>query len=612
MPLIFAAYQAARQPGMGAIPDAQGSTFRVWAPNAAQVYVTGGFSGFPTDWTQGLVPLQSDGATWSGYVSAAATGDAYRFVILCASASLDDASTWLWKMDPYGRDATSATGNSLIAVDDYVWPVTTFQMPSWNELVIYELHIGSFDPQDGAQVGTLSDVMAKLAYLQDLGINAIEVLPAADFDTETSMGYNTALPFALDSAYGTRHALKQFIAQAHALGIAVIMDVVYNHLGPQGLDACLWRFDGWYLDPYSGIYFYNDSRAATAFGERPDFGRPEVRQYLRDNATMWLHEFRVDGLRLDSTFNIREDIDGQGVDRGPIAEGWELLQWIANEKNAALPWKLAIAEDLQNNDWLTMTTGAGGAGCDAQWDSWFLSRLTGFVCASSDQARDLSALGEAVGKSYCAQGMFQRIIYLESHDQADQARLPMLIDGSDPSGYFARKRSLLGAAVLMTAPGIPMLFMGAEFMATTTWSDATPLDWSLLTTFGGYHDAYRELIRYRRDWYNNSRGLSGSNINIFHYNHAAQVLAYHRWDAGGAGDDVVVVLNGSNQSYPSYALGFPRGGTWWLRLNSDDRRWCSDFSSIGYDTSAGGGPMDGLGQSGNVGLGPYAAVIYSQ
>jgi 1,4-alpha-glucan branching enzyme len=612
MPLIFAAGSPARLPGMGAIPDDQGATFRVWAPFAQAVYVTGNFSGFPADWTEGLVPLESDGSTWSGYVAGAKPGDAYRYVIIPAGGSLTAVSSWVWKMDPYGRDATAATGNSLIATGDFQWPATTFQMPSWNSLVIYELHIGTFNPQAQSSGGTLEDVIDKLDYLQDLGVNAIEVMPAADFDTETSMGYNTALPFALESAYGTANALKQFIAQAHARGIAVIMDVVYNHLGPQGLDACLWRFDGWYVDGYSGIYFYADARAQTAFGERPDFGRAEVRQYLRDNATMWLHEYQVDGLRLDSTYNIREAIDGLGNDQGPISEGWELLQWFANEKNAALPWKILIAEDLQNDDWLTKTTGAGGAGNDSQWDAWFLGRITGFLSAPSDQARDLSALGEAIGKSYNAQGMFQRVIYAESHDQADVARLPSLIDPADPTGYFARKRALLGAGVVMTAPGIPMLFMGAEFMCTTPWSDTTPLDWSLLTTYGGFHDCYRELIRYRRDWYDNSRGLSGQNINLFHSDTANQVLAYHRWDGGGAGDDVVVVVNGSNQAFPSYRVGFPRGGTWYLRLNTDDRRWSGDFSSIGYDTTADGEAIDGMGFAGNVGLGPYAVVLYSQ
>jgi 1,4-alpha-glucan branching enzyme len=478
-------------------------------------------------------------------------------------------------------------------------------MPNWNELVIYELHIGTFSAQPG-QEGTFEDAISRLDYLRDLGINAIEIMPAADFFTETSMGYNIGLPFAIDSAYGRSKALEQFIQEAHNRGIAVIMDVVYNHFGPQGLDWCLQCFDGWRQNGLDGIYFYSDGRERTDFGPRPDYGRSEVRQFLRDNVMMWLHDYRVDGLRYDSVVNIRRS------DWGDNAEGWGLLQWCNDSKNGDQPWKIAIAEDLQNNDWITKPTGAGGAGFDAQWDSWFLGRVRDAIIPPSDAGRNMGAVAEAVTKSYNGSGPFQRIIYTESHDQAKDQRLTEAIWPGNAVSYYSRKRSTLGAALVLTSPGIPMIFMGQEFLEWGHWSDQSPLDWSKVQTYSGIVGLYRDLIRLRRNWYNNTRGLRGPNLNLFHVNDNAKVLAYHRWADGGPGDDVIVVANFSSTDFDSYNIGFPRPGTWYLRFNSDWQGYSTDLGNRGYDTTAAYGSNQNLPCNGNVGLGPYSAQILSQ
>ena len=162
--------------------------------------------------------------------------------------------------------------------------------------------------------GTFDSAIEKFPYLKELGINAIEVMPIMEFSGDFSWGYNPSHPFAVESIYGGPDAFKRFVKAAHEHGIAVIVDVVYNHFGPADLD--LWRFDGWSENDKGGIYFYNDRRSQTPWGEtRPDYGRGEVRQYLRDNALMWLEEYHVDGLRWDMIIYIKS-IDGNDGQSG--------------------------------------------------------------------------------------------------------------------------------------------------------------------------------------------------------------------------------------------------------------------------------------------------------
>jgi 1,4-alpha-glucan branching enzyme len=574
-------------------------------------------------WEPGQIAMARDSSSlgnegyfyWSAKVSGVPAGAQYKFIVQNDAFGPGNPGGSNWKLDPYCADATSSTGNSLVVDPAYTWNATSFQMPSFNEMVIYELHIGTFNAEPN-QIGTFDKAIGRLNYLQQLGVNAIEVMPAENFDTETSMGYNPCLPFAIDDAYGTAKAVQKFVDAAHSRGIAVIFDVVYNHFGPEpaGMGACLWQFDGWSQNPYGGIYLYNDNRASCPWGSvnRPDFGRSEVRQFLCDNAMMWLNQYRADGLRLDSVVNIRQIIDNNSQNQGDNPQGWELLQFINDSKNSSVPWTISIAEDLQNDDWVTKTTGAGGAGFDAQWDPIYRDSIRGAVAATNDQDRDMNAVAAAVGKSYSQAGMFQRIVYVESHDEADVLRLPDVIWRGNAVSWAARKRSTLAAAIVMTSPGIPMIFMGEEFLSWGTWSDQTPLNWPQAGTYSGIVDLYRQLIQLRRNWNNNTAGLSGQNINIFHVNNDAKVIAFHRWNNGGAGDDVIVVANFSTNPMQSYNIGFPRQGTWYLRFNSDWSAYCADFTNVGYNTTAGGGGNQNMPFNGNVGLGPYSCCIFSQ
>ncbi len=202
------------------------------------------------------------------------------------------------------------------------------------------------------------------------------------------------------------------IKECHRLGLAVILDVVYNHFGPG--DLHLWRFDGWTENDGGGIYFYNDWKAETPWGHnRPDYGRGEVRQFIRDNALMWLDEYHVDGLRYDATIYIRT-IHGPG-DRD-LPEGWGLLQWINGDIRERFPGRIIIAEDLQDNEWLTKDIGAGGIGFGAQWAASFVHRSGRPSSVPDDKQRSMHAVAAAITHRF-NDDAFQRVIYSESHDE---------------------------------------------------------------------------------------------------------------------------------------------------------------------------------------------------
>lgn len=602
------------QSGMGAVPYAGGVGFRVWAPNVDRVTVAGEFN----NWSQTAHPLEhEDAGYWSADVPGAQPGQEYKFII-------HEGSSMVWKNDPYARDVSTSKGNSIIVEPKFDWSPTNFSMPTWNELTIYEMHVGTFNDDLDPGLGTFRSIKARLPELQALGINAIQVMPAAEFPGDLSWGYNPAHPFAIESVFGTPKDFKDFVQTAHQFGIAVILDVVYNHFGPNDMD--LWRFTSWHKNHKGGIYFYNDRRDDTPWGDtRPDYGRGEVRQYIRDNASMWLKDYRVDGLRFDATAFIR-NIYGNNNDPGnDLPDGWSLMQWLNDEVDSSQPWKITIAEDIRNNEWLTKGTGAGGAGFDTQWTHEFLEPVRQAMITPKDSERNMFTIRDALYQRYGTDA-FERVIFTESHDEVSRSldtsqrphkyRIPELIWRGHADSWFARKRSTLGAAMVFTAPGIPMIFQGQEFLEWGSWSDTTPLDWSKKDKFKGIWDLYQALIRLRRNWFNNTRGLRGQHVNVHHVNNADKVIAFHRWENGGPGDDVVVVLNFGNRSYNSYTLGFPKEGTWYVRFNSDWQGFSSDFGNHpGYDTTADRaiwGDTDSMPFAGNVGIGPYSALILSQ
>jgi len=593
-----------RNPGMGAMPGAKGVTFRVWAPHAEKVYVTGTFN----DWSKTSTPLaKEENGYWSTDVSEAKTGDEYRYLIHGPKGPLS-------RIDPYARKVTGSTGNGVIYDPQaFDWGGNTFQMATGNELVIYEMHIGTFNAKEEGQAGTFESAIEKFPYLKELGINAIEVMPIAEFSGDFSWGYNPAHPFAVESTYGGADAFKHFVKAAHEEGIAVIVDVVYNHLGPGDLD--LWQFDGWSENDKGGIYFYNDHRSNTPWGEtRPDYGRGEVRQYLRNNALMWFEEYHVDGLRWDMIIYIKS-IDGNTENpANDLPDGWSLMQWINVEIKQLFPGKISIGESMRNNPWIIKDVGAGGAGFNAQWDEVFVHAVRQAVIVRDDASRDLGAVCKAIEHRY-DEDVFRRIIFTESHDEVanGRARVPEEIWPGKVDSWFSKKRSTLAGALVLTSPGIPMIFEGQELLEDRWFQDKVPIDWSRVEDEHGIFRMYRDLIALRRNLSGATRGLCGQNVHIYHFNEAAKIIAFHRWDQQGPTDSVVVVVNMMNQNCDDYAIGFPRSGLWKTRFNSDSYSYAPNFRNHPtpnvetYEEK-----MDGLPCSGKISIGPYTVVIYSQ
>jgi 1,4-alpha-glucan branching enzyme len=209
----------------------------------------------------------------------------------------------------------------------------------------------------------------------------------------------------------------------------------------------------------------------------------------------------------------------------------------------------------------------------------------------------------------------QRVIYTESHDEVanGKSRVPEEIWPGNAGSWASRKRSTLGAGLVMTSPGVPMMFQGQEVLEDGFFADTDPVDWTKLTTYSGIQTMYRDMIRLRRNWFDTTRGLRGNNINVHHINNTNKVIAFHRWQNGGAKDDCIIVCNFANTSYASYNIGFPRAGTWRVRFNSDWNGYSPDFANTNaYDTTANSGAKDGMAFNGNIGIGPYTMIILSQ
>lgn len=595
------------RPGIGAHvyedPDgSSGVTVRTWAPFADSVHVAGPFN----FWNSTNRPLFSEGdGYWSVDVPNLQPGSVYKFVIR------NDGQE-LWRIDPCAFDVTNSVGDSRVYDNTaYEWQVDDFQMPGWNELVIYEMHLGTFAAEPGGPAdGTFLKAIDRLDYLQSLGINAIELMPHMEFPGDRSWGYNPAHLYAVESSYGSEDDLKAFIDEAHQRGIAVICDLVYSHLGPNDLPN--WQYDGWNIDGRGGIYYYNDDRANTPWGDtRPDFGRDEVRRWLRDNIDHWLLQYRFDGVRMDGTKYIRY---ADPATNWSLPEGWSFLQWVNDEADARYPGKLMIAEDMDVNDWITRPTSIGGAGFDSQWDPQFFWPVRSAAETVFDAERDMEAVRNSITWTYNGEHT-KRIIYTESHDEVanGKSRVPESIWPGNADSWFSKKRSTLAGALVFTSPGIPMMFQGQEMYEDEYFRDDVPLDWNRLEQFPGIHQLYRRLIELRTNRSGVTRGLTGNNTNAFHLNNGDKMIAFHRWLDGGPGDDVVVVANFANITWDNYRIGLPRGGDWKLHFNSDAAEYDPDFSGApAYDLTAEAIPYDGLDYSAVVPIGPYTVLIYSQ
>ena len=545
--------------------------FRVWAPfaTAITVIVSQDFN-----WKQTLLASEGTGY-WSGLSTEASPGQAYKYRITTADGTIVERN------DPYARQLTvSDHGASVIIDPAYDWEDAPQPIIAKEKQIIYELHIGTFNRPDAATPGTFYTAIEKLEYLHSLGVNMIELMPVTSMASSNGWGYAPNYLYSVENSYGGRRGLLDFVKACHKLGIGVILDVVYNHFSNQ---TELWQFDGWSENGRGGIYFYNDERGDTPWGGRPDYGRPEVRQFILDNVTMWLTEYHIDGLRIDSTIYMRNSKGSDGGKDTEIPDAWSLLQDMAKLAHKISPHVMMIAEDNSGNEYITKPISEGGAGYDAQWGLGFPYAVRAMLNIGGWQSND--SLSKELRHSFNGEG-FQKVIFSDSHDTAanGSVRLNEAATPGNAGSIFARQFGLLANAVMLTAPGIPMLLQGEEFMQDGNFNDWQMLDWDKTEQFAGIVLAHQHLIGLRLDAYSNTTGLTGANINIFHQDNENHIIAYHRWLNGGAHDDVIVIANFNDQRFKKYELILPIAGTWQVRFNSSWKGYSPDFNETKVTT----------------------------
>ena len=430
----------------GAVLTNGGVSFRVWAPHAAKAAVAGTFNA----WSSTAHPLAPDDGTsnyWSIFISGVAAGAQYKFVV----------NDTLWRIDPWTREIvySAGSGNAVLKNPARSW--AAFTRPHAGATVLYELHVGTFNN------GTFADVINKADYLQRLGVSAVEIMPPAEFNGDRSWGYNPVCPFALESVYGGYDAFRTLVDALHQRGIAVYVDVVYNHIEGE----VLWQADGWSMGSHvcgidsntyqhGGVFYYDwtgspAERWHTTWGHnRPNYARPEVTNYIIGNVLYWLREMNCDGIRMDSTISMR------WLETGYINETPPFLRALNNACAAQTPGAIIIAEDLQRWDGVTDKSG-GGLGFDAQWNDYFVDNIRNEMKKSNDADRDMSVLQTCVQSTEHGRA-FATVKYSESHDDAanGQQRLNVEIDSPgdrlDCAGHsdaparpgISRRRILLG------------------------------------------------------------------------------------------------------------------------------------------------------------------------
>jgi maltooligosyltrehalose trehalohydrolase len=432
----------------GAVPSRQGTTFRVWASAARSAAVLIEGPGEPRSW-----PLAPEGeGLFAGTVHDAGPGTLYRYSINGGEPMPDPAS----RFQPFGVHGPS----EVIDAAAYAWGDAAWRGIDPSRAVFYELHVGTF-----TRAGTFDRAIERIAYLRDLGVTIIELMPVADFPGERNWGYDGVCLFAPSRAYGRPEDLRRFVDVAHQAGLGVMLDVVYNHLGP----------DGAYLYAFAPEYF--SSRHESAWGQSVNLDGPHsqiVREFILDNVRHWLTEYHLDGLRLDATHALADESSPHIV-----AEIARTVHDVTDGR------AMVVAEDHRNDAHMLRERPDGGWGLDGVWADDFhhiVRRILagdheGYYADYRASVHDLAAtiehgwfftgqysehLGHPRGTDPSGIPLRKFVICLQNHDQVgNRAFGDRLNDNIDLAAFRA------ASTLLLFAPQTPLLFMGQEWAAST-------------------------------------------------------------------------------------------------------------------------------------------------
>lgn len=421
--------------------------FRLWAPGTKAVELCVVRAG-----AEETFAMSRTREGWFETIQAAPPGTRYRYRVGGDLAVPDPASRFQPE-DVHGP-------SQVIDPRAYEWHDAGWRGRPWEEVVLYELHVGSFTPE-----GTYAGLERKLEYLRALGITAVELMPLADFPGQRSWGYDGVLPYAPDAQYGRPDDLKRLIDKAHALGLMMFLDVVYNHFGPEGN----------YLSQYAPAFFTD--RHHTPWGQAINFDGPDnrtVRDYYIHNALYWLEEFHFDGLRFDAVHAIRDDSTpdilvelSDVVARGPgkarhvhlvLENDDNLSRYLKPDASGRRPYDGQWNDDIHHAMHVVASGESGGYYMD--YADAPLERLGRCLAEGFAYQGDASAFrhGERRGEPSVEVAPTAFVSFLQNHDQIGNRAF-----GERITRLAAPERVRALSAIFLLAPSPPLLFMGQEW-----------------------------------------------------------------------------------------------------------------------------------------------------
>jgi 1,4-alpha-glucan branching enzyme len=488
---------------------------RVWAPHAAYVSIQ-----FARGEATELLREPENPHFWSAEIHSVHPGERYRIAL---KSEWNDCyhleGEMLIRRDPYAREADFDSAWCRLTEPCFTW--SEFKAAAYNELIIYELHVGSFPAVHEHGKSTFELTAEKLAYIKNLGFNCIQLMPVTEFGG--IWGYNPRQLLAVHGKWGTAKLLKQLIDRAHTLGIAVVVDIVLNH-GSAKLNS-LWNWDGYGPNNCGGIYF--EGEQDTPWGRRFAFHKWEVKEYLKAACRMWIEEYHCDGLRLDSVHNMP----------------WHLLQEMTRELKEHYPGKFLIAEVTPENP--SVITHAGFDSCwvhAAHFDSLKIMKRHGGGESAHQRIAMLKAMIDMHrGFPRSCSGVNS---VLGSHDQCGDRH-----GGSEDGGihryyvarlggrqhWHARAQTRMWYTLQAMSRGLPMIFMGTETLQNEWWhvDDYHRLNWSLVESGDPFASQMMRCVKDVNMLRLKSCALTSENIRFVHEDFKHTILAWVRWaDAG--------------------------------------------------------------------------------
>ena len=557
---------------LGSFLEGDSCTFRVWAPNAKRVFVTGEFcSWYPHTYEMKRI---NDRGIYEIQISGVSEFDAYKYVIVTHSG------VELWKADPYAKHAETRplTASKVYTLPKYKWKDKKWMdnrtVPYHQPMNIYEVHLGSWKHNEEGKELSYRELAHRLVeYVKEMNYTHVELLPITEYPYDKSWGYQATGYFSPTSRYGTPEDFMYFVDICHQNNIGVILDWVPGHFTKDAHG--LYEFDG------TPCYEYSDTRKMEheGWGTRVfDYGRNEVKSFLTSSAVSWIEDYHIDGIRVDAVssmifLNYCRDEDKSARN---IYGGFENLEAIDFLKNLNLyikenyPGVSMIAEESTSYPKVTAAVEHGGLGFDFKWNM-------GWMNDSLDYLETDPFFRKGVHNKFTFSMHYafsENFILPISHDEVVHGKKSLLDKSPVPyEDKFANLKAFLG--YMYAHPGKKLAFMGIDIAQFIEWDEERELDW-LLMLYPKHvftHRYVKELNKYYKTtsalWENDS-DWDGFRWHVVDDNNN-NVFAFSRKDRSGK--EVLVVSNFSNQVLKNYEIGVDTWGSYKIALNSDAKKY---------------------------------------